>query len=259
MTIRHATFATLFAVATLLVSAEAASAQVYIQPFPGVPGAIHVQPIQNRGRFYDRASGLSGEVLRRGGIRVLGVDAFSPADRAGLSAGMTIASINGRTPYSQSDYVRALAYAGGDARMVVLDPYGRRAYVHAYMPVDPRFVGGNTTLVGGTTVVTSSNSRVVYGVPVAEMADVNGWWHSDAGDLRIWQTGTSIVGRLELADGRRADVTGKLVGDQVRFDWFMSQDHQGDGELQISSSGGTLYGKFVSQTGGSRTLLFKKS
>jgi hypothetical protein len=79
------------------------------------------------------------------------------------------------------------------------------------------------------------------------------------GDLRIWQTGTSITGRLELADGRRADVSGKLVGDQVRFDWFISPEYQGDGELQVSTSGGVRYGKFTGHNGQARSIVFKKS
>jgi hypothetical protein len=251
MTTRNAKFALMFVVA--LIAAKSVSAQVFIQPFPGVPGRIHVQPIVNRGVFHDRAAGLAGEVLRTGGIRVVGVDAFGAADRAGLSVGDVIASINGRSLYSQSDYVRALALAGGEARMLVIDGFsGRRQFVHAYLPVDPR-------LVGATTIVTGSNSTLVHGVPVAVLPDLNGWWKSDAGDLRIWQTGTDITGRLHLTDGRRADVTGKVVGDEVRFDWFISPERQGDGALQVSTSGGALFGKFTSHAGSSRSVVFKKS
>lgn len=243
--------AVVLSIAATVATGSAAQAQVFIQPFPGVPGKIHVQPVANRYVFRDHTSGLTGEVLRIGGIRVVGVDAFSAADQAGLRPGDKIVSINGRAMRSHSDFARALTLSGGNARMVVIDGLTRRPTLrHAFLPVDaPRVVNGVVTQHVTTSLT----------VPVAEMADLNGWWKTDMGDMRIWQTGTSIIGRIEMTDGRRCEIKGKLVGDLVRFDWFISPKYQGDGELKVSASGGSLFGKFTGTTGAARSMVFKKS
>lgn len=79
---------------------------------------------------------------------------------------------------------------------------------------------------------------------------VDDWWRSEIGELRLWQNGTFVNGRLELKDGRRIHLEGRLVGDEIVFDWLLSKAVHGDGSLRLSGAGTRLYGTYTNRVNG---------
>jgi precorrin-6B methylase 2 len=225
----------------------AAGAQTY-EPYEGQPGKdvvwvptrpalvetmLNLASVTERDFVVDLGSGDGRMVIAaaKRGARALGIE-FEPDMVSLARRNAAAAGVAERARFMQGDMFEA-DFSQATVLALFLLPTNLRRLAPKFLelPAGTRIVS-NTYRIEGWDEETTSElgdscaswcTALLYLVP----AKVAGTWRLPTGDLELVQNAQRISGTLTLPTGRKADVTGRLSGDRIRFTVAGSGDFSG--------------------------------